>query len=125
MYKEVDGIFAGEGVRLLDTESGGTGSGESRRKAKKQEKKSSKAWSEERRTRGLPPWVGPGTLSMSATSRNPDMDPFKSTVLKSSKTLREWADEYCASNKRLKEFTYEKVRGSVVWGRSKTDGSLV
>jgi len=29
--------------------------------------------------------------------------------LRSSKTLRGWADEYCASKKYLKEFTYEKV----------------
>jgi hypothetical protein len=29
--------------------------------------------------------------------------------LRSSKTLREWADDYCASPKYLKEFVYEKV----------------
>lgn len=32
------------------------------------------------------------------------------SVYKSSKTVREWADEYCASPKILKEFTYTKVR---------------
>jgi hypothetical protein len=30
-------------------------------------------------------------------------------TLRSSKSLREWADEYCASPKYLKEFVYEKV----------------
>lgn len=114
MYKEVDGIFAGEGVRLLDTELQQEDRG--RRKATKQERKSSKTWDEERGQRGLPPWVGPGAIGALAVNelRNPEVDPLRTNVLKSSKTLREWADEYCSSNKRLKEFTYEKVRLSML-----------
>ena len=111
MYKEVDGIFAGEGVRLLDTETGHDGGpGTGRRKATKQEKKSSKGWDKERAERGLPPWVGRGVGVLAVNEiRNPEIDPFRTNVLKSSKTLREWADEYCASDRKLKEFTYEKV----------------
>ena len=52
---------------------------------------------------GLPPWatVAAGvdlTLPYSAT-----------TMLQSSRSLREWTDEYCRSDKVLKKFRYEKV----------------
>ncbi len=56
--------------------------------------------------RGFPPWIG----SLNA-QREGTID--ETNVLKSSKSLREWADEYCASEKHLKEFVYKKV--SVVW----------
>ncbi|KAJ7492644.1 hypothetical protein FB451DRAFT_541865 [Mycena latifolia] len=75
---------------------------EGKRKAKRAEVKLFKGWLEDRTARGLPPWV----TSIDAWSEG--MSP-NATVLKSSRTLREWADEYCASPKYLKEFTYEKV----------------
>ncbi|KAH9898349.1 hypothetical protein C8Q73DRAFT_684430 [Cubamyces lactineus] len=49
---------------------------------------------------GLPPWstaAGEG-LTLPSTE----------TTLRSSRSLREWAHEYCRSNKVLKEFRYEK-----------------
>ncbi|KAH9950374.1 hypothetical protein B0H21DRAFT_532423 [Amylocystis lapponica] len=60
-----------------------------------------KAWQKEQRARGLPPWAGPESDAALA--------PHQTTVLRSSKTLRQWADEYCASDKLLKEFTYERI----------------
>jgi hypothetical protein len=73
-----------------------------------------KAWSQERTARGLPPWVGP----RDAASREPGyragavLAPRETDVLKSSWTLRQWADDYCKSRTRLKEFIYEKVNVS-------------
>jgi len=80
--------------------------GNARRKATKSEIKMFKAWQDERMERGLPPWVG----SESRWHGHGDsMVMDESGGLRSSKTLRNWADEYCASQKHLKEFTYEKV----------------
>ena len=69
-------------------------------KADRSTMKRFKAWRMERQTRGLPPWVGP------------DDGPFRTSmgVLKSSWTLRQWADDYCQSRNIFKEFVYEKVR---------------
>ena len=70
-------------------------------------KKRFKAWRVERHRRGLPPWVGPdddrrkGLTSFRAGSTG---------ALKSSWTLRQWADNYCQSRKIFKEFVFEKVR---------------
>lgn len=62
-----------------------------------------KALRKERREKGLPPWHG----------NNNAMALHDNSGLRSSKTLRGWADEYCASKKYLKEFTYEKVSWSL------------
>ena len=67
------------------------------RKSKASERKAYKKWIKERDAKGLPPWQ-----SWSTTPSDADF-------LRSSKTLRAWADEYCASNLMLKEFSYEKV----------------
>lgn len=69
---------------------------EGRRKATKDETASFKLWESERADKGFPPWA----------SRDGKQD---LNVLQSSQTLRQWADEYCASPKYLKEFVYEKV----------------
>jgi hypothetical protein len=81
--------------------------GKARRKATKHEIKLSKAWKDERTERGLPPWAG-NESRWHELSNSMAMDEIDG--LKSSMTLRDWADEYCASQKHLKEFTYEKVR---------------
>ncbi|KAI0305119.1 hypothetical protein B0F90DRAFT_1560841, partial [Multifurca ochricompacta] len=65
-----------------------------------------KEWSNERRVRGLPPWVGPRDVA----SREPGykastvIRPRETDVLKSSWTLRQWADDYCKSRAKFKEF---------------------
>ncbi|KAF9535451.1 hypothetical protein CPB83DRAFT_841772 [Crepidotus variabilis] len=68
-----------------------------------------KEWIKRRKALGYPPWFREedewggqeGVLRALADSSR--------SSLKSTKTLREWADEYCASPKFLKEFVYEKV----------------
>ncbi|KAH9858150.1 hypothetical protein C2E23DRAFT_802883 [Lenzites betulinus] len=79
-----------------------------KRKATKQEIKAAKERSRLREEHGLPPWIAPGPESW-YSSANGTVAPPEAQVLGSSKSLREWADEYCASDKLLKEFTYTKV----------------
>jgi hypothetical protein len=76
-------------------------------KADRSTKKRFKAWLAGRGRRGLPPWVGPQNDRPEgyATFGTGSAD-----VLKSSWTLRQWADNYCQSRKIFKEFKYEKVR---------------
>ena len=52
---------------------------------------------------GLPPWVQ-AEESVVVMEDRPN-----GPVYKSSRTVRQWADDYCASDKLLKEFMYEKV----------------
>jgi len=52
---------------------------------------------------GLPPWVQVEERVMAMEDR--PIGP----VYKSSRTVRQWADDYCASDKLLKEFMYEKM----------------
>lgn len=93
-------------------------------KASKQEKKRAETWKRERVMRGLPPWIGSPTpvgmppstatgrgvhASTSSAGSPVHADMYQNDVMKSTKTIREWADEYCASDKMLKEFTYQKV----------------
>jgi len=125
MYREVDGAFALSGgpssnsgpIRLPvdagDVEAGALMGRKSsaKRKAVKTELKSAKAWKVSRWQRGLPPWVGPGSVEPGDLRSGAPATgtTAEANVMKSSKTMREWADEYCASDKWLKEFTYEKV----------------
>ncbi|KZT30564.1 hypothetical protein NEOLEDRAFT_1144182 [Neolentinus lepideus HHB14362 ss-1] len=73
-------------------------------KATRAEKKFTDLWQKERTNKGLPPWIGPEWRDRAG------VDALREgRVLKSSKTLRQWADEYCASPKYLKEFQYQKI----------------
>jgi hypothetical protein len=85
-------------VREFD--EGSTGAG--RKVAKRKEIKCYKEWEERRKGLGLPPWVSKVDNVIDGSSAHLD-------CLRSSKTLRQWADEYCASPKYLKEFVYTKV----------------
>lgn len=58
-----------------------------------------KAWKAERAMRGLPPWV-----TRAQAVAQVEVPPLEST-----RTMRDWADAYCGSNKVLKEFVYKKV----------------
>ncbi|KAJ7092700.1 hypothetical protein C8R44DRAFT_816319 [Mycena epipterygia] len=93
--EDAEPAYRGGMVREVDSPEG-------KRKATRAEIKAFKGWLEDRTARGLPPWV----TSIDAWSEGMSTN---ATVLKSSRTLRQWADEYCASPKHLKEFTYEKV----------------
>jgi len=74
-----------------------------RRPAESAETKEYNAWRSERTIQGLPPWIS------RSHDDAPSLGVNEAVALKSSKTLRQWADEYCASPKQLKEFMYEKV----------------
>ena len=76
-----------------------------RRKSTNEEQKAARERKKLRKEHGLPPWIASGPESWFQQSDTPQCP----VVLQSSKTLRGWADEYCASNKLLKEFTYTKV----------------
>jgi len=57
---------------------------------------------------GVPPWVQMED-SVTVMHHRPN-----GPVYRSSRTVRQWADDYCASDKLLKEFMYEKVRFDTV-----------
>ncbi|CAA7265823.1 unnamed protein product [Cyclocybe aegerita] len=100
-YDEAPGLVVGGGER-----KGG------KRTAKRKEVKAYKKWLERRERLGFPPWMreadeaaGMGTgVDGAMVAPPPEGD-----ALRSSKTLRQWADEYCQSQKTLKEFVYHKV----------------
>ncbi|TFK57098.1 hypothetical protein OE88DRAFT_1619530 [Heliocybe sulcata] len=75
-----------------------------RRKATRAERKYTDEWQKSRARKGLPPWIGPEWRDIAGSDALGEV-----CVLNSSKTLRQWADEYCASPKYLKEFEYQKV----------------
>ena len=77
-------------------------------KADRSTMKRFKAWRMERQKRGLPPWVGPDDDAPFQTSAV--QGSLSMNALKSSWTLRQWADDYCQSRNIFKEFVYEKVR---------------
>ncbi|KAJ2920306.1 hypothetical protein MD484_g247, partial [Candolleomyces efflorescens] len=97
-----------------------------KRKAKRKERKVRDKWAEEVSGRGLPPWceereidleggrpsslVLAGSMSPQLTSASSpwveSLAEIEQHPLRSSKTVRQWADEYCASPKHLKEFVY-------------------
>ncbi|KAH9919089.1 uncharacterized protein B0H18DRAFT_1029115 [Fomitopsis serialis] len=101
MHREVD---TGEFVEAGDLE--GIVQHRKRRHASRKDVKMGKARRQERRDRGLPPWA---SLECEGGLGHAGAEVQHTRVLKSSQTLRQWADEYCASDKLLKEFTYEKV----------------
>ncbi|KAI0252863.1 hypothetical protein BJV78DRAFT_1124070 [Lactifluus subvellereus] len=78
-------------------------------KADRDTTKAFKSWLVERRTRGLPPWMGPQSDRLIGSADGVLHQPRSAEVLKSSWTLRQWADDYCQSRKIFKEFVYEKV----------------
>ncbi|KXN90053.1 hypothetical protein AN958_05058 [Leucoagaricus sp. SymC.cos] len=91
------------------------------RRTSRKERKDYSKWIEHRTRKGLPPWtIAPGLLNgqwsqatvlaaSSPTSTSPNFPTAHRDVMKSSKTVREWADSYCSSQKLLKEFVYTKL----------------
>ncbi|KAI0052875.1 hypothetical protein FA95DRAFT_1170490 [Auriscalpium vulgare] len=77
------------------------------RKPEKAEARVFDSWQLERVKRGLPPWIGLQQSIVHGDNRVAMQE--RHEVLKSSWTLRQWADDYCGSNKVFKEFVYEKV----------------
>lgn len=92
--------YRGSVVREVGSLQGGW-----KRRANSDEISSFDAWAEERSWRGLPPWMEKSSvLSLRETTTTEE-----TSALKSSESLRQWADEYCASDKYLKEFAFNKV----------------
>ncbi|KAF9453843.1 hypothetical protein P691DRAFT_615220, partial [Macrolepiota fuliginosa MF-IS2] len=104
-------VYRGKMVREVELTSS-TSSGTNRPNtdtaaATRRECKDYSEWIKRRTHSGLPPWVsgsGHGLNGWSVPTY-----PTSRDVLKSSKTVRQWADEYCSSPKLLKEFVYTKV----------------
>jgi hypothetical protein len=109
MFMEVDAVLMRSGSRYRDIEDSAGGM-RRRWTATRREKKTAKAWEHERNARGLPPWVGPEAGGPLRSQLPIDEAEH---AYKSSQTVRDWADEYCASPKILKEFTYSKVRSAL------------
>ncbi|KAG9227239.1 hypothetical protein CCMSSC00406_0004222 [Pleurotus cornucopiae] len=96
---DADPAFRGAMVREVQGRSGG------KRVSTSQENKTYEEWVAVQRARGIAPWVSLGE----ATSEMAQAVDDPRRLLRSSKSLRQWADEYCESPKLLKEFVYEKV----------------
>lgn len=108
-----------------------------KRKALRMEVKAQKNWAEQRSQLGLPPWA---TIDDVDLSDSPTfLSPYSSTPLpnaswienittvernpvRSTKTVRDWADEYCASPKCLKEFVFQKELYN--WNISHLEGAI-
>jgi len=80
------------------------------RNADSTEVKRAKVERELRSQEGLPPWVRANPAAFNRGNREQS---GSHDVLKSSWTVRQWADDYCASPNVLKEFVYEKVSRSL------------
>lgn len=76
------------------------------RKPGRNERKGYKLWCKERDSKGLPPWIGSYSRNPLASRNAPSEGEIR---LKSSRTVRQWCDDYCATDKLLKEFVYTKV----------------
>ncbi|KAF5361112.1 hypothetical protein D9758_009080 [Tetrapyrgos nigripes] len=85
----------------------GSGSWWRRREASRSEKRLWRSMWSRRIRQGLPPWVvkGSGVEDVSGIPQQ-----FHSAeALRSSKSIRQWAEDYCAYEDALKEFCYRKV----------------
>ncbi|KDQ07455.1 hypothetical protein BOTBODRAFT_119987 [Botryobasidium botryosum FD-172 SS1] len=97
-----EAVHRGKMVREVDV-----GLGE-RREARRDEVSAQKRLEKHRSMHGVPPWVDP---ALSDTNNFPfaTSDAERTMILRSSKSLRAWADDYCASDKNLREFNFQKV----------------
>lgn len=91
--------YRGKMVREADVQDGMS---LSRRQSTRTERKDAENWRLFKEKSGYPPWVQGNNIG--------DIQrPPNNLVTRSSRTFREWADDYCASDKLLKEFVFEKV----------------
>lgn len=101
MYLEVDADLP-----LLVTDSRLVNGGQRVRwKANRAQKDNAAKWAQECGALGLPPWTESGDLRRPTVARE-----ARETTQRSSLTVRQWADEYCASPKIFKTFRCKKVR---------------
>ena len=107
MVREYDSAPATTSSGHTDPSSSGSGN---KRSCTRKERNTYASWVERRAALGFPPWLLEEEEVMGTDGSMYGPDPVQ--TLRSSKTLRQWADEYCASPKYLKEFVYEKVRNA-------------
>lgn len=111
-----------DGTHMVDVEVGKPR--QWRRRATVSERNASESWSKQREARGLAPWaLMRGQIKGMEASVEAEHDRIElahsthasgewyddSNITAPSKTLRDWSDEYCASNRYLKEFIFRKV----------------
>ncbi|TFK30415.1 hypothetical protein FA15DRAFT_579916 [Coprinopsis marcescibilis] len=116
---DTEPTYRGKMVRELeDTPSPSlAGIRREKRKATRKENRLSRKWNAERYATGLAPWTPREALHSYQVLARVEVTP-----LQSSKTLRRWADEYCASPKCLKEFEYDLKITS--WEMSRVEHAL-
>ena len=73
-----------------------------RHRSSRKERKAAEKWRLFKEQSGYPPWAQSDNLGE-------NQRPPNNLVTRSSRTFRQWADDYCASDKLLKEFVCEKV----------------
>ncbi|PPQ99605.1 hypothetical protein CVT24_005181 [Panaeolus cyanescens] len=100
-----DPAYRGRMVREVETTLPYLTHEKGRRKAKRKDVNAYKDWEKKRNAMGLPPWV----MEADVIAAVEGLGAPREDGLRSSKTIRDWADEYCASPKYLKEFVFEKV----------------
>ncbi|KDR84964.1 hypothetical protein GALMADRAFT_218038 [Galerina marginata CBS 339.88] len=80
-----------------------------RRAVHRKEAKAFQKWAAKRSLVGFPPWTREADVENRLVLDPAALSIAEEDTLRSSKTLRQWADEYCESPKYLKEFVYEKI----------------
>ncbi|KAF9270124.1 hypothetical protein L218DRAFT_992782 [Marasmius fiardii PR-910] len=108
MYREIEDSPSSVTPDSLSASASGSDS-PGKRQSMRAENKLFEKWRKFGEDHGLPPWLCRDSASSVAIA-DANLDQLQmSKALRSSKTVRQWADEYCASPKYLKEFTYHKV----------------
>lgn len=125
VVRQVDNTPLPAGAKNKDVEAGNTmtGKGMGRRKATPDEKLAASQRREAKYDAGLPPWVlitgeprgaeahlesEEGRRRLQYATNGHGLFYDDSVLNPPTKTIRDWADEYCASKKKLKEFTFRK-----------------
>ncbi|KAH6917410.1 hypothetical protein BKA70DRAFT_333703 [Coprinopsis sp. MPI-PUGE-AT-0042] len=108
-----------------------------KRKALRMEVKAHKNWAEQRSQLGLPPWStiddidlsdSPAILSPYSATPLPNatwienLTTIERNPIRSTKNVRDWADEYCASPKYLKEFVFQQELYG--WNLAQLEGAI-
>jgi len=92
----------------MQTEMAGPVHHSQRTKVDKEAREAQEAWERERAYRGIPPW------KLAKKEQEPEPlytkeGPGAVRTELSSRTMREWADDYATSPKKLKDFKTKKV----------------
>lgn len=97
--QDIEPAYRGKMIKEKDIQDGIS---LNRKRTKRKERKAADKWRKFKEENGYPPWAQTENFdtAIPMSERN---------GIRSSRTVRDWADEYCASDKLLKEFVFEKV----------------